>query len=105
MENKMKTIASVISIATFVGVIWGAQSFLYTTFALAKDLQQVTQRIDIIVLEDELTNKQKRLWTLEDRYEDKYLPPDRKQEMRELDSDIDKLKKELDVLYQQKGKE
>lgn len=99
LNYKKEIISFIIALFTFAGLIWGFQSYLFNTFALAQDLEQTEKRFEVHILEDKLLNIQKRIWNLEDRYEKKQIPPDRKLELKELEQDKLKLEKKLDRLY------
>lgn len=105
-----KLIATLIGIGTLLGLFYGGWQVGWNIFSsqfasasefkivsedmqsVHKGLQKLEERLDQKIIQDELARKQQRLWDLSDRYENKKIPADIKQEMRELQSDIDQLK-------------
>lgn len=92
---KKEALAAILSLCTLVAIVWGAQSYLYTTYATAEDVQRIEQRLDIKILEDRLSNVQERIWKLEDRYQDQRKPQEVYEQLRVLGVEKDKLKDDL----------
>lgn len=105
-----KLVATLTGIGVLIGLLYGGGqvgwTFFSSQFASAseftqiaedmqsvhKGLQKLEERLDQKIIQDELARKQQRLWDLSDRFEGKKIPSETKQEMRELQADIDNLK-------------
>lgn len=92
---KKEVLAAILSLCTLVAIVWGAQSYLYTTYATAEDVKRIEQRLDIKILEDRLSNVQERIWKLEDRYHEQQKPQEVYEQLRVLSVEKDKLKDDL----------
>lgn len=94
----IKIISAVSAVAMFAGFIWGAQAYLYSTYATASDLKRLENRFDVKILHDRLSNVQERIWKIEDRYENKKMGTDAKEQYRLLIDEKGQIEKELESL-------
>lgn len=99
--NKM--IGYLLSIGALVGMLWSVYQYVDDRYAKAADvksiqetIQKLHERLDQKILSDQIDHKQERIWQLEDRYADeKKRPQSTKEEIRQLQQDIDSMKEEL----------
>ncbi|MBI5599652.1 MAG: hypothetical protein HY890_07950 [Deltaproteobacteria bacterium] len=93
VERIRNTIGIVVAFIAFGGFIWGTYSYLDSKFAKAADMKRIEQRLDGKILEDRVSDIQKRLWTLEERYYKKDMPESVKEEYRNLKEEKNKLER------------
>lgn len=98
IKFKKEVLTTIIILITFASLIWGAQSYLYSQFASAVEVQQLEKRLDTKILEDRLFTTQERIWKIEDRYHKMEIPPDVSEQLRILERERKSLEKELDII-------
>jgi hypothetical protein len=92
MTKRLQVILGIIlSISSIVGGLFA----LDYRYAKATNLQQVSQRLDIKILQDQYFAVRQRIWKLEDRYKGQRTPPEIRQEIFNLKQDLIRLEKEL----------
>lgn len=91
-------LSTILAIVSFTGVVWSAQTYLNTHFALAAEVQQLEKRLDSKIIEDRLFNIQEHIWRIEDRYYEQKLSKEAIEQIRSLNSEKEKLEKELDII-------
>ncbi len=86
----------------FISFLWAFYSYVDNKYAHAADMQSLQQsvqslnkRLDQKIIQDMIDYKQKRIYEIEDRAKDKLMSNDAKQELRDLQDEIDKLKTKL----------
>jgi hypothetical protein len=92
LENTMlKKISVILGIVVALLTAGGAWFTLDNRWAKAEDmknidtkLNKISKRLDQKILEDNFSNIQARIWSLEDRYRDKEMPQAVKEELRQL---------------------
>lgn len=87
------------TLATIIGITWGAYSFLDSKYALAEEMKLIEKRLDIKILEDNISHLQNRIWSIEDRYQKRSMPDDMKIEYRRSLKEKEDLEKKLDTIY------
>lgn len=87
-----KVLESVIVLSAVLGIFWGGYRFIDNTYAKAEEVKQLEQRLDHKILADQLYEVQKRLWTLDDRYQNKKMPESVREEYRALLKKVEELK-------------
>ena len=96
----IKTLSAVTALTIFAGFVWGAQVYLQSNYATAADFRQLENRLDVKILQDQLFNVQERIWRIEDRYENKDMSIDAKEQHRTLLEEKTQIEKDLDSLKQ-----
>ena len=97
-----KYLSPILILISFASVVWGAQSYLYTNYATAEDVKRIEKRLDVKILEDRMSNIQDRIWKIEDRYFEQRMPKEATEQLRLLSTEKDKLKKDLNILNENK---
>ncbi len=87
------------TLATIIGITWGAYSFLDLKYAHAEEVKMIEKRLDIKILEDNITHLQNRIWSIEDRYQNKTMPSEMKAEYRRSLKEKEVLEQKLDSIY------
>lgn len=95
-----QTLPTILAIMSFAGIVWGAQSYLYTNYASATDLKKIEKRLDTKILEDRLSGVQDRIWKIEDRHYKQIMSKDAVEQIRTLNTEKDKIEKELNKIYE-----
>jgi len=78
-----KHIGLILGLLAIFGTSWGVWSYL-GRYALCADLKAVEQRLDYKIVSDQSQSIQQRIWTLEDRYKGRQMPPSVLEEYRKL---------------------
>lgn len=99
MSKLKEFIIIVLAMVSFGGFIWGSQSYLEKRYALAEDVEKLSNRLDQKILEDRRDNIQQRIWKLEDKYSNE-IPDDIKDQYRQFQKELEELDKKLDKLYE-----
>lgn len=93
-------------IGTLMGMLWMGVTisitFVDSRYAHSANLQQIQQsiqqldkRLEQKIIQDQVDYKQKRVYEIEDRYQNKKIPDEIKQELFDLKNEIEKLKDKL----------
>ncbi len=90
-----KRIEQIIAVFALLSGFSGAYLYIDSTYARAKDTEQLAQRLDRKIAADALYNIQERVWKLEDRYMGRKMPVAVKEEYRQLLEDKKLLEEEL----------
>ena len=85
----MKTI---MSLTALIGIVFSAYFYIDSRYALARDLQLVEQRLEQKITSDKADSLQRRIWLIEDRYRDIYMPDTIAEELRYLKKQLEQLK-------------
>lgn len=93
-----KIVESVIALSALIGIFWGSYRFIDNTYARASEMKQFEQRLDHKILSDQLYEAQKRIWTLDDRYQNNKMPDSVKEEYRSLSKKIEELTNKINNL-------
>ena len=93
----LKRIGLIITIIIGIGTVVGIGAKLDGRWAKAEDVKQLEKRLDQKILEDRADNLRSRMWKLEDRY-GVVMPPEAREEHRELGAEREKVIRELDKL-------
>ncbi len=80
-----RLLSSLVSVATIVGIAFGAYFYIEGNYAKAGEVQKIEQRLEYKIKSDQGKEVQQRLWLLEDRYEKKTMPETIKEEYRKLE--------------------
>ena len=96
-----KTLKLFLAIGAVIGALYGGLVTIDSRYASARDLaavhdevQGINERLDQKIISDQIAEKQRRIWDMEDRFEFKKMPDGVRQEIRNLQSEIDDLKKQ-----------
>jgi peptidoglycan hydrolase CwlO-like protein len=99
MKKLLINIGILAGLLTSLFSVW---FFLDDRYAHATDVQQIQQsiqqldkRLEQKIIQDQLDYKQKRVYEIQDRYENKKLSDEIKQELFDLKNEIEKLKDQL----------
>lgn len=93
-----KLVKSIVSLAGLISIVFGVYFYVDKTYARDSKLCLVELRLDQKIQSDQLNTSQSRLWRLEDRFgsdPDKVQDPVIKQEMKEIKTQIEQQKQEL----------
>ena len=108
-----KVISTLIGIGTLIGLLFaGSQigwGFFSSQFASASDfklvaediqslhnsMKKMEERLDRKLASDELNDKQTRLWRLQDKFQNKNVPPEILEEEHSLQLDIENIKESM----------
>lgn len=82
---------AILGVAALVGVSFGAVNY----FATAQDLKLVEMRLDQKIVSDRIQQLQERIWMLQDRYQKTSMPAEVKNEIRQLQMEIENLQRKL----------
>jgi len=85
-------------ILALLSTLFAGYMFVEKRYALAEELNKVKQRLDYKILSDQQKSVQDRIWKLDDRYQGKPMPSGITEEYRQLKSDNEKLKKQLEMM-------
>ena len=93
--------AAVTFVATTIGTLYGGATWIDGKYAHQEDLQLVEMRMEQKIEIDAIKETQNRIWTLEDRYKDRTMPPSVSEEYRQLKHDQDQSRYQLNGLQRQ----
>lgn len=104
----MNIIKGSIVIFVMAGSLFSVYFWLDDRYALANDVKEIEQRLDIKILEDQMSSIQERIWKLEDRlavrpHGARSVDITAKEELRELKEKKETIDKKIQSLI--KGKE
>lgn len=92
----MKTIGSIIGVLTLFGIFFGAYQYMESRYALSEEVKKIEQRLDYKIMVDQFKAVQQRIWTIEDRFQNKQMDQTTKDELRQLQTDRDQMKVKID---------
>ena len=94
----------VLSIITIISITFGIYFHFEKKFALAEEVRRIEQRLDYKIKSDIFNATQQRIWQIEDRFKNIPMDTTTAEELRKLQIEKEELKKELDVIRNQKIK-
>ena len=101
----LSIIVAVISISTAAIKLdrrWAKQAYVSIVEGkvseIEKDVDSVGLRLEHKILRDDIRNYQQRIWDIEDRYKNKEMPPDIKNEYRNLQMEKEEMQQEDDMI-------
>ncbi len=83
-----------LGMATLLAVFWGAYSHIDSTYANAEEVHALEQRVHEFITNDQIADKQRRVWTLKERFGENLERASKttKEEYRQLLKEIEDLK-------------
>lgn len=95
-----KIIGLIIAILTLFGILFGAYQYMETRYALAQEVKKIEQRLDYKILTDQLKAIQQRIWTIQDRFNNKKMDTTTKEEVRDLEQNKEQIQEKIKVFEQ-----
>ena len=95
METPIKRLSLYLTIAISIGTIIAAVLIVDNRWAKAERVASLECRLDRKITQDQADWTQRRIWTLQDRYQDKPMPQSVREEDRQLRKQLDQLLDEL----------
>jgi hypothetical protein len=93
-----RNIAPLITVASFIAVLFGGFFWIEGRYAKAQDFRQLDRRLEIKVTGDFLQQTQARIWQLQDRIKTKPDDITAQEELRRLTEEKNRLQNKLDTL-------
>lgn len=95
-----KLLSPCIALFTLMGLVFGAYFYIDARYALSATVKQIEQRLDYKIVSDQYNENQKRLWQIQDRYENQVIPHDVQEQIRELKQQQENLQWKMKKLEQ-----
>lgn len=74
-----------------IGTAFGVYFYFESRYALAEELEKTKSRLEYKIKTDQAQSIRDRMWKLDDRYQNKPMPSEVKEEKRKLSDDYNRL--------------
>jgi len=94
MNNYKSILAVIVTLVTLGGVIIAMEQH----YAKASDVQQIECSLNLYILSQRADQLQQRIWTIEDRYQNKEMPQEVKDSYRKAVEERRQILKEIEII-------
>jgi len=120
LTRSWKLLASIMGAMAIICAVFGTANMVDTRYAKAVQVEQVSTRLDVKIIQDRIGWVKQQLWEMEDRWSDRFyketgdypdsidelkafMNDDARERYRELEEELAKLERELDAKATKKG--
>lgn len=99
MKKTQIVCGTIVALITITGALFAVDH----RYAKTCDVELVSVRLELKILQDRLNEITDRIWKLEDRYRGSVMPPHIQEEVRQLDREKQQLEKKIEILMRKQS--